>query len=160
MFKGVAEVSYCCGMKDGETVLSLRVPRGAALSDLKVGDRVQVSVDRPTPPKPAPGIRTHLAALAGRWCNDADFQRWLASTFPAEHAAARESAPHTAAKERDVDRDIAAVTVREACSVLSRSEFDSDANAAARFNHLIRLPYNSWLTAQDPQVFEREEIVR
>lgn len=150
MFKGEVEVSWSFFVKEGETLIALRVPASGELAHLKQGDRMHATFERLPPAPRPPGVRTRLAALAGRWCNDPEFQQWLGSTFPGELREARRGIPWVGAREKDVDRDVAAAIVRTVCEVKSRSEFDSDCNAAARFDRLIRLAYHMWLNARHP----------
>lgn len=64
-----------------------------------------------------------LAKLAGLWCNDAQFIKWLGC-------------------KNSID---AAATVRQMCGIDSRSELDSDLMAEEKFQALIRGPYMKFL---------------
>ncbi|CAM2143760.1 conserved protein of unknown function [Pararobbsia alpina] len=66
-----------------------------------------------------------LAQLAGMWCNDLDFRAWVAELSDQACATAAD----------------AAAWVRAVCNVESRAELNTDHDAAARFNQLIRTPY-------------------
>lgn len=86
------------------------------------------------PPKPAiepaarkPFHELKLSAQAALKCDDADFWEWLAG----------DSAPEVNSP------DEAAIAVRAACQVASRSEFDSNPEAAARWQDLLRR-YVDW----------------
>lgn len=70
-----------------------------------------------------------LCKLAGMWCRDEDFQRWLASLYEGEVFT-----------EED-----AANWIRTQCGVESRVELDSDDYAAKLFQEQVRLPYMNWL---------------
>jgi hypothetical protein len=154
MFKGEVEVSWTA-LQDDEVLVCLRVP-GAKLARLRQGERVLVAVESIARAKSPPGVRTRLAALAGRWCNDERFREWLAATFPTEYIASRRSHAWNSTKECDVEREIAAAVVRTTCEVKSRAEFDSDPHAGQRFHRLIRLPFRMWLDHRYPQTFAQE----
>lgn len=69
-----------------------------------------------------------LAKLAGMFCQQPEFWRFIA-----EHFGARIS-----------NADQAAGAVREICKVDSRAELDGNAEAADVFHSQIRLPYVRW----------------
>ena len=89
------------------------------------------------PRKPGAGP---LAQLAGRWCEDKQFQTWLANTF-----AAMWNATQTPPFESEA---AAANVVRALCGVASRRELDTNPNAGRTFHKLIREPFHSWLEGQ------------
>jgi hypothetical protein len=70
-----------------------------------------------------------LAKLAGTFCGDEDFRRWLRLTY--------DPLPRTA--------DDAAEIIRRVCRVDSRAYLDHLPEAAAIFHEKFRLPYNAWL---------------
>jgi hypothetical protein len=75
-----------------------------------------------------------LARLAGLWCGDRMFQRWMAQTFPPLD------------DDQDLtDEQLAAGSVRRVCEVASRAELDHNPEAADRFHSLIRMPYSNFL---------------
>ncbi len=97
----------------------------AAIAALKAGTYVE---QQATPEKPKGG---ELARLAGIWCNEPKFWRWI-----------------RIADGADVDNDMqAAAWLREVCEVESRAELDNEDRAAMRFQELIRLPYMDYLRA-------------
>jgi len=76
--------------------------------------------------KPVGGV---LAKLAGTFCGDEDFRRWLRLTY--------DPLPRTA--------DDAAQIVRQVCRVDSRAYLDHIKEAADIFHEKFRLPYSEWL---------------
>lgn len=64
-----------------------------------------------------------LAKLAGMWCKDENFLKWVCA-YDEEHAAR---------------------FIRCTCAINSRSELDSNPGAAILFNENIRIPYMEWL---------------
>lgn len=70
-----------------------------------------------------------LAKLAGMWCNDPRFWEWLTKCCD-----------RPCSKTGD-----AAHWIRQWCSVNSRTELDSDEEAAARFHSRIREPFSAYL---------------
>lgn len=81
----------------------------------------------------APPRGGELARLAGRLCNDVEFQEWLAGNF---------------AREK-VDSNAAAALVRAICGVSSRAQLDSNADAAQTFHETIRKPFNEWVNGKE-----------
>lgn len=155
MFKGEVEVSWCTPLQDDEVLVCLRV-RSASIAQLRQGNRVVVTVEGVKRAKGTPGVRTKLAALAGRWCNDPKFREWLMATFVEEWKRVARNHPWNGVKETDAEREVAAAVVREVCEVKSRSEFDSDAQAGQRFSRLVRLPFRMWLGQRYPTTIARE----
>ena len=73
------------------------------------------------------------AKLAGMWCSDPEFWRWLNSE---RGFAGRASGAHASA-----------VALRELCGIQSRAELDHDPAALARFNTEVRHPFMKWMQA-------------
>jgi hypothetical protein len=67
-----------------------------------------------------------LSRLAGRWCNDEAFQKWITPLGEIECRG---------------DSETAAALVRTLCGVKSRAEIDHDPKAAEKFERLIRRPF-------------------
>lgn len=101
----------------------------AAIAAMQVGYAAATGEELSPVEKPKGGP---LSKLAGMWCNDPEFWRWL-ETDPL-------NACHSATG--------AASIVRDLCEIESRADLDHDAYAAERFNRLIRGPYSKWLIAQ------------
>jgi hypothetical protein len=77
-----------------------------------------------------------LAKLAGMWCNDPAFQRWIKALAPDlwDRYAAK-------AQTGDSDHLIAGNLIRAMVGVKTRAELDHNPAAADVFNRLIRAPY-------------------
>lgn len=99
-----------------------------AIAALQVG-YAQVSEVTEVTEKPKGGP---LAKLAGMWCNDPEFWKWL--------TIAHEYTCHCS--------DDAAVSLYEICGIDSRTELDNDHIAAEKFHRLIRGPYSKYLIAR------------
>jgi hypothetical protein len=78
------------------------------------------------------------AKLAGMWCNDPDFWRFLNTQFPKDSYC--ENATQAAMSVRVYSGDIT-----------SRAELDSDPEALAWFNKEIRHPFMAWMKANGIQ---------
>ncbi|AFN39085.1 hypothetical protein G167_gp69 [Burkholderia phage BcepMigl] len=68
-----------------------------------------------------------LARLAGMWCNDEEFWTWLRLQ-----------------RVRCENADDAAMYIRRTCSIESRAELDSNADAERVFQERIRTPFMYW----------------
>lgn len=73
----------------------------------------------------------YKAKLAGMWCNDPEFWRWLASA----HACTPQCA------------DDAAERIYSLCNITSRAELDHDEEAAEIFHREIRGPFSKYMQA-------------
>lgn len=73
-----------------------------------------------------------LARLAGIWCNDPEFWKWL-ETDPDNACHSAQGAAHC---------------LYVICGIESRVELDNDPAAAERFHRLIRGPYSRHLVAR------------
>lgn len=73
-----------------------------------------------------------LAKLAGIWCNDPEFWKWL-ETDPDNACHSAQGAAHC---------------LYAICGIESRVELDNDPAAAERFHRLIRGPYSRHLVAR------------
>lgn len=97
----------------------------AAIAALKAGTYVE---QQQAPEKPKGG---ELARLAGIWCNEPKFWRWIRTVGGPE-----------------IDNDMqAAAWIRAVCEVASRVELDHHDRASKRFQELIRLPYMAYFRA-------------
>ncbi len=79
------------------------------------------------PEKPKGG---ELAKLAGMWCNDPEFQKWLTKNQNAK-------VPY--------DAETAAAVVRAWCGISTRAQLDHIPLAASHFKHYFRDPYHKHL---------------
>lgn len=70
-----------------------------------------------------------LTRLAGQWCRDPEFHRFV---------AARTGLPCTT-------KEVAAGFVRTVCGIETRVDLDHIPAAEAKFHASIRLPYRAWL---------------
>ncbi len=115
---------------------------------VEIGDDEAPVVDHPVPDtpvadhEPAPVIQKggERAKLCGIWCNTPDFQDWMRRHYPAAWRLLHPDAVQ--AQER------AAIVLRHALDITSRSELDHDQNAAERFETLIRRPYMAHLESR------------
>lgn len=80
-----------------------------------------------------------LARLAGIWCKDEDFQKWLSTKFPGS----------------TFDESAAADLIRKTCWIESRADLDSDERAAHIFQQKVRRPYMDWVTEQEKENDQR-----
>jgi hypothetical protein len=69
-----------------------------------------------------------LAKLAGQWCSDAGFWKFLATKHNWQCGSS----------------DDAADCIRERCGIGSRAELDNNEEAAALFHEHFRLPFMEW----------------
>ncbi len=72
-----------------------------------------------------------LSKLAGMWCEEPDFQKWISSRYVLGEPIRGASG--------------AADVIRELCLIDSRAELDHDTRAKELFNNLIRDPYSKRL---------------
>ncbi len=97
----------------------------AAIAALKAGTYLE---QQPAPEKPKGG---ELARLAGIWCNEPKFWRWIYTVTGVE-----------------LDNDMHAATwIRNTCSVDSRIQLDHDEDAGWLFQKHVREPYMAYLKA-------------
>ena len=95
--------------------------------------------------RPAPELKGGpLAKLAGMFCNDPNFSRWL-----------NEHGRFTHMEGLSVNADgqifnpvMARADILETCKIQSRKELDHNSAAARIFHEEIRLPYSNWLDKQ------------
>lgn len=90
---------------------------------------VEIGDDELPKDLPDPGKGGPLSKLAGRWCQDPEFQTWLASTFGVNYDPGANIEAETAHQ------------VREICHITSRKVLDHDSIAAHNFDWSIRKPY-------------------
>lgn len=103
-----------------------------AIAALQVG-YAQVSEVTEVTEKPKGGP---LAKLAGMWCNDPEFWKWINST------------PHNGTSWPCHGVYEAKELILALCDIGSRAELDSDHEAAEKFHRLIRGPYSKYLIAR------------
>jgi hypothetical protein len=79
------------------------------------------------------GVKTRpLCLLAVQWCRLPKFQEWLSTAYPMMWEAMRD----------DGDAEtVAKMQVLELCDISSRTELDTNADAAKRFHEKIRAPF-------------------
>lgn len=98
---------------------------------VEIGDDeqpVQSDIGKTISEKPKGG---ELARLAGIWCNEPKFWRWIDAVGGPE-----------------IDNDMqAAEWIRKTCDVESRVELDHNKEAGEYFHQAIRLPYMDYLKA-------------
>lgn len=94
---------------------------------VEVGDdEMPVQGGGETPPHQEKPKGGPLSKLAGMWCNDPEFWKWL--ECGSENGAS--------------------ACVRELCGIESRVELDNDPVAAEKFHSLIRGPYSKYMLAR------------
>lgn len=120
--------------RDAQTAFAMFGKPGApmALAPLVPGYAAKSDEPKPEPPKGGP-----LAKLAGLWCGNPAFQRWLKLTYPERWEDARSEYPIFA------DDSLAAEVVRRICGVESRAELDHNEEAAEAFHLHIRVPFSA-----------------
>jgi hypothetical protein len=91
-----------------------------ALAALKAPDDEEVAEPLEEPEKTVGGP---LSRLAGIWCSDPEFWRWLKVN----------------------DQEQAAIYVRMVCGVESRAQLDHDDEAAEMFHQKFRIPFSKHL---------------
>lgn len=108
---------------------ALNLMPGTPLALARLTNEAGTAAIQPEPePAPEPPKGGALARLAGMWCADPEFQKWVARRF-----------------NRVVTCDTdAALIVRHECDVASRAELDSNPGAAQVFNVIFRLPYMAY----------------
>lgn len=95
---------------------------------VEVGDDEQ-PVQQPTTKDTAPAGGA-LAKLAGMWCSDPDFWRFLSDRTPSITPVI---GPETAAQ-----------VIRDVCQIESRAELDHKPGSAEMFHAEIRIPFMRW----------------
>jgi hypothetical protein len=109
-------------------IAALNLMPGTPLAIARLTNEAGTAALQPEPePEPAKGGA--LAQLAGRWCNEPQFQQWLRDKYGVKDVRNAEDA---------------AQFVRAVCDVKSRAEFDHDDYAGTRFQNKIRLPYMAY----------------
>lgn len=104
---------------------------------------VQIGDDEKPQPlagKPKGGA---LSQLAAQWCREERFRRWMRTAFAGYNGIIWGNTPVDGCTEGD-----AAVVLRAVSGINSRAELDTDPEAKARFERLIRQPYRTWLAQQ------------
>lgn len=127
MMDGTLRISFDFEPTQAQDAFRLFAAPGTqvAIAALKAGTYLE---QQQTPEKPKGG---ELARLAGIWCNEPKFWRWVRTVGGPE-----------------IDNDMqAAAWIREVCEVESRADLDHIDRAAMRFQELIRLPYMAYLRA-------------
>lgn len=127
---------------DGTIVLSVEIePRNAAaalalfgmpgtplaVAALQVG--YEAVKDSVTTEKAKGGA---LAKLAGMWCNDPEFWKWISKL---QH-------------EEVNNAFLAAQFIRETCGIESRAELDHNEDAEDKFHRFIRGPFQKYLISR------------
>jgi hypothetical protein len=79
-----------------------------------------------------------FCGLSVKWCDDPYFRDWLVYTFS---EAWDRSSKYVRLANKTANVERAVWVIKEVCEVTSRKELDSDKNAHARFDILIRDPY-------------------
>lgn len=128
---GTLRISFDFEPIDAQDAFRLFASPGTqvAIAAIKVGSFL--SQPQPHQPEPEKLKGGELARLAGIWCNEPKFWRWINTDGTSE-----------------IDSDMrAAVWIRGICGVASRAELDSKESAAKCFQEFIRSPYMAYLRA-------------
>lgn len=108
---------------------ALNLMPGTPLAIARLTNEAGTAAIQPEPePAPEPVKGGALARLAGMWCADPEFQRWVGRRYNRVVNCATD----------------AAIVVRHECGVKSRAELDSDDAATLVFNEKFRLPYMAY----------------
>lgn len=117
--------------------------RAVALAALKDGAG---AVAEPVQEKPKGG---QWAKLAGMWCNDDDFYRFIQPLYDIQMGG--EGRGHgdvmIGIEVKDIP-EFCAHALKLLCEIDSRVELDNDPAALARFNVAIRYPFQKWMIAR------------
>ena len=113
-----AQLAFSLFGSPGTPIALARITNEAAVEH----DRKQ---QEPEKPKGGP-----LAKLAGMWCNDPDFWRWIN----------RERSPSKQVETAEG----AAQWLRWYCGIDSRAELDGNEEAAIHFRQHVRQPFMQW----------------
>lgn len=84
-----------------------------------------------------------LAKLAGMFCNNPQFWKWLSKTYR-QFAYMLNNAGDF---REDFSKEAAAI-VRNICDINSRAELDSNKQAEKIFHEKFRIPFNKWMEEQ------------
>lgn len=88
-----------------------------------------------------------VARIAARWCRDPAFQQWIEERSGRQRRHRGDEGPEQA-------EAMTRALILVACGINSRAELDHDADAAERFDELVRRPYLAHL-AVDGQPAKR-----
>jgi hypothetical protein len=108
--------------------------RAVALAALKDGAGAVTEI--PVSEKPKGG---EWAKLAGMWCADPDFWKWVGSVM------------HSGRICHVYNECDASVFIREICRIESRAYLDHDSHGLHRFKIAIRDPFVEWMKANGIQ---------
>lgn len=122
---GTIRLSFDFEPRHGKDAFALFGAPGTPVAVARIMPEVAQQQARQEAAEPAKG--GVLAKLAGMWCADELFNKWIAMT-------------HGSRMSGD-----AAEFIRMVCRITSRAELDHNEAAAALFHSEFRLPYNAWL---------------
>jgi hypothetical protein len=141
----VSQVRDYPSQQVSRVVVEVPIEHHVSVTQLLYGAKVLITLapealgDRPygllgPPPQPRRPKGGPLSELAGQWCRDPRFHRWVRAQFPDVARALPDSTPgETLCRE-------AILTV---CGITSRRELDHDASAKGDFDRLFRRPFMS-----------------
>lgn len=119
--------------------IKMRIEDGELLHDLKPGQRFVMMLvklgddEMPAAANPQDRKPMKLSQQAGYLCTLEEFRQWVTETYG----------------DPCNDKDEAAVWLREACGIESRSFLDSNETAGDTFRAIIK-SYDEWKQQQDP----------
>lgn len=145
MADGSLRITFEFEPRHAAEAFSLFGPRGRAVAVAALKDGA-AAVAEPVVEKPKGG---QWAKLAGMWCGDADFYRFIQPLYDIHMGG--EGRGHgdlmIGVDVKDIP-EFCANALKVLCEIDSRVELDNDPVALARFNVVIRYPFQKWMIAR------------
>ena len=150
MADGTLRISFDIEPKDAQDAFRLFAAPGtpAAIAALQVGyEAVQPAISKmETPDKPKGGA---LAKLAGMWCNDPEFYRFVMPVYDVFMGGDGKGCGDVSIDDFEGSmKEYCKHVILVMCYMDSRAELDNDPEVAEKFNRLFRGPYSRHLMAR------------